>query len=226
MLIPICLFSQTQKIEINTNNEFSQIYINNKFIGEGAASIDLEPGTYYLEIIEGKRIYNPQRILDTIYVKANSRDIFEYNFDKKIMITTNPPDAEIIYDSTTIGRTPLAFIPKAREYKISKNGYTSKIFITDELKPATNFDLEYTGSPQSPKFIDTFWFKALFGSAITFGASAAYFKMKADDSYDKYLETKNRGHLDDTDRYDVFSAAAFALLQINFGVLIYLFVFD
>lgn len=225
-LIPLSLFSQTQKIEITTDVESSIIFINDNFLGNGRVETELKPGVYYLEIFESERIFNPQKITDTIIVSNGTPIILDYKFEDRITINSNPHDAFVSDDSSIIGRTPLAFIPRSKEYKIFKDGFDSKSLPVEELKPITNIDLKFTGVEPSAKFIETFWFKALFGSAVAFGASAAYFKMKADNSYDTYLETRDKRYLDDTDRYDEFSAAAFALLQINFGVLIYYFVFD
>lgn len=226
LLIPLSLFSQSKKIEIITNVESSLIFINENLIGNGRIETEIKPGEHCVEIFESDRIFNPQKITDNIFVNDDSPNVYEYNFNEKIILNSNPHDAFISDDSSIIGKTPLAFVPRSDEYKIFKNGYAPISMPVDELKPITNIELKFTGIEPSVKFIDTFWFKALYGSAVAFGASAAYFKMKADDSYDTYLETRDKGYLDDTDRYDVFSAAAFALLQINFGVLIYYFVFD
>ncbi len=226
LLLPLSIFSQTQNIEIITNVESSIIFINDNFMGNGRAETEAKPGIYYLEIFESNRIFNPQKISDTIIVSSETPIVLEYKFKDRITLNSKPHDAVVSDDYSIIGRTPLAFIPKSNEYKIFKDGFDSKSLPVEELKLITNIELKFTGIEPSANFIETFWFKALFGTAVTFGASAAYFKMKADDSYDTYLKTRDKQYLEDTDRYDVFSAAAFALLQINFGVLIYYFVFD
>lgn len=80
--------------------------------------------------------------------------------------------------------------------------------------------------PKEPNFIDTDLFLVLVGSAVAFGATAAYFKLESDILYEKYADTNNKSKLEKIDRYDLYSGLALGALEINFGFLIYKFLTD
>jgi len=79
---------------------------------------------------------------------------------------------------------------------------------------------------KEPNFIDSDLFLIVAGSAVAFGATAAYFKLESDASYDKYKLTNNKSHLTKTDRYDLYSGISLGLMEINFGYLVYKFLTD
>ncbi|MDZ7763308.1 MAG: hypothetical protein U5K00_02625 [Melioribacteraceae bacterium] len=125
-----------------------------------------------------------------------------------------------------LGYTPLKIKPVDRSLTLSKNGYAQKNILLETQKSKYHVDLEFTGIKKSIPFTQTTTFKILVGSAIVLGGTAAYFKLEADKKFDKYLETRHSKYLDDTDQFDLYSGLAFGALQINFGALLYFFLFD
>jgi hypothetical protein len=83
--------------------------------------------------------------------------------------------------------------------------------------------LNFSGNSSGSDFIESIWFKVLIGSAVALGTTAAYYKIKADNKYQEYEETGDQALLDQTEQFDIYSGAAFAALQLNFGILIYFF---
>ena len=86
--------------------------------------------------------------------------------------------------------------------------------------------VNYKPVPHTESFTNSTLFKVMVGTVTVLGATAAYFKLKADNRYDDYLLTKDKSTLDEVDRLDVYSGVAFGLLQINFGYLVYRFITD
>ena len=84
--------------------------------------------------------------------------------------------------------------------------------------------IKYLG--QKKNFIDSELFYIVVGSAVIFGAAAAYFKLESDDYYDKYLVTNDNAFKKKTDRYDLYSGIALGVMEINVGILIYKFLTD
>jgi hypothetical protein len=106
---------------------------------------------------------------------------------------------------------------------LERKDYASKKISLLSKPIQQNIELEYLGSGKKKPFIKSALFKVLVGSALALGATAAYLKLEADKKFDKYIETRNRNYLDETDRFDIYSGIAFAALQINFGALLYFF---
>jgi len=95
-----------------------------------------------------------------------------------------------------------------------------------ELNPIVNRSSIVKFRTIEPSFIDSDLFLILVGTAVTFGATAAYFKLESDVAYDKYLESDKKSYRNKTDRYDLYSGIALGALEINFGFLIYKFLTD
>jgi hypothetical protein len=86
--------------------------------------------------------------------------------------------------------------------------------------------MEYIGGARKKSFISKPAFKYLIGGIAVLGAVAAYFKVEADNNYDKYLDTRDKKYLDKTDSYDLISGISFGALQINLGFLAYMLLSD
>ena len=81
------------------------------------------------------------------------------------------------------------------------------------------------GKEKEEEFVDSPWFKVLIGSAVALGVTSAYLKIQADQTYDQYLQERDKELLKKTERLDTASGITFGLLQVNFGILIYNFIF-
>ncbi len=103
---------------------------------------------------------------------------------------------------------------------------TKRQWIPSSLNGTANKTLMLNLKKKEPNFIDSDLFLIVVGSAVAFGATAAYLKFEADDSYDKYKLTNDNKYKDRTDRYDLYSGIALGVMEINFGFLIYKFLTD
>jgi hypothetical protein len=222
------LYAQNYRtIYISTNKSESSIYINGQFIGKGEVKNEILTDKIVLRIVEDEKIWGAREIIDSIYLSPNDSVVSKsYFFEDRILVTSSPDDAIVYSDDAVIGYTPLSLLPDAYNLSLKKKYFKHFILKLDETKFNTNVELEFIGEIENEKFINTNWFKVLMGSAVALGATAAYFKLKADKNYDKYQETKDKMYLDKTNRQDIYSGIALGLLQINFGVLVYYFVFD
>ena len=112
----------------------------------------------------------------------------------------------------------------------NNNNYHTSINMTNlkfiNNKDSSNIKFDFTNENEEEHFYDKSIFKILLGSFIAFGATTAYFKIKADKRFNDYKKTNNSSLLDDTNKYDAISGISFALMQINLGVLVYYFLRD
>ena len=119
-----------------------------------------------------------------------------------------------------------SYIPQPKtltEMKLNRNW-------SNNLKPPKSLTINKSAliefKDKEQNFIDSDMFLIVVGSAVLFGATAAYFKLESDVAYDKYLVTSNKKYKDKTDQYDLYSGIALGALEINFGILIYKFLTD
>lgn len=103
---------------------------------------------------------------------------------------------------------------------------TKRKWIPSSLNRTTNKTSIINLKKKEPNFIDSDLFLIVVGSAVAFGATAAYLKFEADDSYDKYKLTNDKKYKNRTDSYDLYSGIALGAMEINFGYLIYKFLTD
>ncbi len=222
-------FSQNCKaaISIKTDNDSSLIFINDAFIGKGNASLEAPKGDYYIKVTESIMKWNAKIFYDTIQVKNCENINLQYSFNNSIYLQTDPADVYVYHDSDLVGHTPMRLNIKNENLLLKKDGYEDKYVTEEQLtndKRISLVKLYNNGSHES--FFDGTEFKLLVGSLIILGGTTAYFKLKADDKFDEYQYTGNGDYLNQTRKYDLISGISFGLVQINFGILMYHFLFD
>lgn len=227
LLLSIFTCIHSQNLLISTNSEDAMIYINDEFIGNESVNLQLDSGEYNLFVVERNRGWDTKRYADTVKIDEDGDEIvFNYTFEKRIHINTIPQNASIMYHDSLLGYTPLEIDLHYSELLVHKNDYSSRKILLADFNPAETIKLNFEGQNREKHFVDTPWFGILIGSAVILGATAAYFKIEADQKYDEYNLTRNKELLDEINRLDLYSGISFAMLQINFGYLIYEFIFD
>ena len=229
LLFPFLLKAQHCQCIINivTDDSASFIFVNDNFIGRGEVQMNVDKGIYPVAIRESLVKWNCYEVLDTIDVDScNHNYKFEYSVAKKIFVDSRPQDAAIIQDDSILGYTPQFVEINPKEQVELKKGTALDMFNYKSLFINKYQKIDFKPLPEMPNFTESVLFKILLGSATVFGATAAYFKLKADKKYDEYVATQNRSTFDTVNRYDIYSGIALGLLQINVGYLIYRFLTD
>ncbi len=131
-----------------------------------------------------------------------------------------------------LGNTPLVYstkTPLLNALLLVRSGYANA-----EIQPGINVinrhsvaltlldrdvpdDLAVEWAPRSSKNKWITWAAA--GLAVAGGAVAVNFKFKADEEYDRYLETGEPAIKEQVDRYDTYSYVALGAMQVGIGVL-------
>jgi hypothetical protein len=215
------------KVTIKTDVEKVNLFINNTIEGEGNTFILLlEPGSYKIRIIEDNKKWNARIIEDTLEI-FNCNDIsFNYNLKNKILLDTNPQNVYVIEADSLIGFTPLLLAIDFETLKLQKPEYADKIVSKQEIATGVKPELQFIGHVNGESFYESTLFKVLVGTAIALGATTAYYKLEADKKFDEYQLAGDPALLDQTDKYDLISGITFVALQIDFGLILYLFLTD
>ena len=221
-------FSQNckAKVSIKTDVEDAKLFLDDIYIGDGNDFItELDSGKHIIHI-ENLWMWNSKSIIDTINIYDCNDVNLNYSFNDKKILDTDPQDAYVFKRDSLIGFTPLLLKQGQGEYLLQKPDYSDKKIYFEEISSVEKPKLEYVGVEKSESFYNTALFKVLVGTALALGATTAYYKLEADNKFDEYQITGNPDLLDQTDRYDIISGVTFAALQINFGLILYLFLSD
>ena len=215
------------KLKIISDLDEVSIYINNKYAGSKADfEIDVKLGIYNVKVIENSNKWNAKSFSDTIEVTDCSEFILNYYFNDEILLDTDPQNVYVFSNDSLLGYTPLYINQNFNSLLLEKPDYLSKKITIDEINLNEKIKLDFNGEETDGSFYGTTVFKVLVGTAIALGAATAYFKLEADDRFEEYKITGDPELLNQTDRLDLISGISFVALQINFGLIIYLFLSD
>jgi hypothetical protein len=223
------IFSQqcTAELTVTSNNSKAVIYINNAIVGWGSIKKEILPGNYMLRVVKDTMLWGSESFTDSFIVKdCSDNKTFSYNFNGGVYIQSDPADSYVFSNDSLIGHTPLKLSTVHSTLRLSKPGYEDKLIDYSSLKDNNIVHLQQSGDKPEPLFIQRDLFKILVGSAVVLGGITAYFKLKADNHFDDYQFSGSQNDLDKTRQYDLISGITFGALQVNFGVLIYYFLFE
>lgn len=220
--------NSSTNVKIKTNPEGYHIFVSGEYAGKSNLSMNLEAGKYVIKIADSKFGWNSTEITDTVTIKSGQPELsLEYSLEKNILIRTIPQDTYVYQSDSLIAHTPTSLPKSLGELKLWKPKYEPKFINTGNFTQSPVIELNFLGKQENEeKFVDSPWFIVVLSSAALFGATAAYFKIQADQKYDDYLISRDADLLDEVDKYDLYSGIAFGILQVNFGILIYNFLFE
>lgn len=212
---------------IDTDIDKAMLYLNDIYYGEGNHfNLNLEPGTYKIFVTEETKKWNAERLSDTLIITDCSDVYRKYQLKNNILLDTRPQNVYVFESDSLIGFTPLLIKNNFENLLLQKPNYSHREISRYELSAGYKPELQFIGEEKSVSFYESFLFKALVGTAITLGATTAYYKLEADKKFDEYQKTNDPAALDQTDKYDLISGITFVAMQINFGLILYFFLSD
>jgi hypothetical protein len=217
----------TADVFIQTDVDSANLFVNNYFESQGKNfSLKLVPGTYTITIIDDYKKWNTSRIDDTLRINECKNILVKYILRKKILIDSDPQNAYVKESDTLIGFTPFLIEDNFKSLIVQKPGYSDKIVTAHGISTYIKPVLEFTGEIKGESFYESTIFKVLAGTLIVLGATTAYYKLEADKIFNDYQFSGDQTLLDQTEKYDRISAVTFVAMQINFGLILYLFLSD
>ena len=228
-LFPIALSAQDckAKIIIQTDVENAKLFVNDNFESEGNNfEFELERGTYKISIVEDYKKWNAGRIEDTLTVIDCNDLTFNYFLNNKLLLDSDPQNVYVRESDSLIGFTPMLLENNIQTIQLQKPGYEDKVISQQDIAAGVKPELQFIGRVKDESFYESTLFKLLVGTAIALGATTAYYKLEADKNFDEYQITGDQALLEQTDKYDLISGITFVALQIDFGLILYLFLTD
>ncbi|MCW8811296.1 MAG: hypothetical protein OQJ93_02880 [Ignavibacteriaceae bacterium] len=223
------LFGQDCKatVSIKTDVDKAKLFVDDVYAGMGNNFITkLDSGRHVIYITENFWKWKSKSISDTINIFNCSDIILNYSLNGQKILNTEPQDVYVFKGDSLIGFTPLLLDLQKGKYTLEKPDYTQKTINFQEIVSGEKPELQFVGQEKGKSFYETTLFKVLVGTALALGATTAYYKLEADKKFDEYQITGNPELLDQTNRYDLISGVTFVAMQINFGLILYLFLSD
>ncbi len=245
LMLPIFLFTtlllgqQKGTVTIVSKPEKCWVRIDSVLVGKTPIQqFSLAPGEHTIQVFPNNNgIWNVQERIFHLTIKAHHDTTIDALFSRPVYINSVPFGANLLYDSTNIGRTPL-YIPfeenKGKQFELVKTGYkpyfftldtTHSIFARLEPEEATT----KVSKPQLLGFIPKRRLKSKFTLlALTVAAHWAsfYFKNQADENFDRYNRTTNPKLMDRywnrTRKFDRLSAISLGVSYASLAGLAYM----
>lgn len=217
----------TANVVIHTNLESAELFLNDstKQVGKDF-DLNLSPGTHIITLSANSREWNSQIIIDTLRIVDCSDLIYDYDFTTRLLFDSNPQNVYVLQSDTLIGFTPLWLEDDSQSLLLKKPDYSDLIVSQNELKSSIKPELSFIGEYKSESFYESSLCKVLTGTLIALGATTAYYKLEADKTFDEYQITDDPALQEQTEKYDTISGVTFVAMQINFGLILYLFLTD
>ena len=209
-------------LSITTDQNDLLIFIDDVYLGNGNVEIELDKGEYKIIIKEPGLYWDAFSIEENISIKdCEQNHSYKYSLENMLLIESNPFDAKVYNENNFLGNTPLFISRDIENIRLDKERYNSQTINVSGIASMKPIKLNFNGEAKTKSFTETPFFEILIGTAVGLGALSAYYKIQADQSFDKYEESKKQKYLDETNRFDNSSAIAFGVLQINIAALIY-----
>ena len=214
-------------LTIISDIENVNIFIDDSLAGMGKnIDVTLSKGWHKIVALENSDRWGSKTFTDSLNITDCNDIVLQYNFNKVVLLNSEPQDVYVFSNDTLIGYTPLLIPMELNNLRLEKNGFESKVISYSDFGINDPVKLNFIGEYDDGNFFDKTLFKVLIGTMVALGTTTAYLKLKADDKFAEYKITGDEALLDQTNRLDTISAVTFVALQINFGYIIYRFLVD
>ena len=223
------VFPQDCEVHLTIISDIENVYIfiDDSLAGTGKnIDVTLSKGWHKIVALENSDRWGSKTFTDSLNITDCNDIVLQYNFNKVVLLNSEPQDVYVFSNDTLIGYTPLLIPMELNNIRLEKNDFESKIISYSDFGINKPVKLNYTGEYDDGNFFDKTLFKILIGTMVGLGVTTAYLKLEADDKFTEYKLTGDPALLDQTNRLDTLSAVTFVALQINFGAIIYLFLVD
>jgi len=220
------LFPQDCKsrLIIETDIEPVNIFINDSLVSvSNKFDSEFDDGWYNILVVKNSNNWDKAFFKDSVFLSGCVTKNINFETEQKVYLNTSPQDAYVLSGDSILGCTPLFISRDDKILTVSKPGYSVESIIPDDLARQNIITLKSLQLPKEESFFYSSTFHILAATAVALGAVSAYYKLKADNTYDKYQSNGDPDLLDETNKYDVVSGITFTALQINFGYILYRF---
>ncbi|MEM6785110.1 MAG: hypothetical protein AAF624_15425 [Bacteroidota bacterium] len=240
LLVPTAWSQERGYVRVETNAPDATLYVNGEPSVITGGVLALPPGTVAMLLLAGEAdTWDARRATATVGVVPGDTVEVALRVPVRYRITSVPYGAVVVHEAPdgtrhALGTTPLTLdktTPLAGVLHVEKDGYAAQELVpgatvTNEqsvllrpLRAEDGAEVIGLGEAQSSRWIDI----AAGTLALVGGATAVYFKLRADDVDDRYRDPSSpeRGDpalRDEAQRLDTYAAVGLGAMQVGLGV--------
>ncbi|MBI4547444.1 MAG: PEGA domain-containing protein [Ignavibacteriae bacterium] len=222
-------------LTVQSNIVGTQVYADSVLLGfTPLDTVQLESGVHVFRFLHPDgRSWLHSAIVETLTLYFSQHLHHRVTFPNVYHISSEPYGATVFVEDSVIGQTPLRLplTSMADTLRVTKDGFREELL---QITPAMNqihvpltslhggpllstspYLSAKTSNNNLPLFITT-------GTTVLAGATAAYFKIKADKYYNDYRTFGDQHHLQKVREYDRISGISLAATELSFLLLTYL----
>ncbi len=170
---------------------------------------------------------------ESVQVGPGEAVSLSFDFGTTLNLVTVPSGVNVAYEGRPLGTTPLFYkssVPLSKTLLLRKDGFRNQelhagsirgiitMSVADASVAASDMAIASSIEESVPPWAEY----ASAAGIVVSGVAAAYFKHQANVHFDRYRFTGSTAALDETKRYDGYSAVSLVATQISFAVLTYL----
>jgi hypothetical protein len=224
---------QTAYFAVTSSPDSAWVFLEATLVGRTPCIIRVTP-PWCREV----RVFHPDfanwltdAVEDTLTFEAGDTLARNYILGAWTMVVSSPSGGEVSLGDSLLGTTPLILpegsVALQAQLTVHKPGYEPAVACVAQARQGIlSLPLVAQGEQgrTHPSLIvaprSSLRLYLSGAGAILAGATAAYFKVKADDRNDSFLTTGDPALARERNHYDTASAVAFAVTQVSFGLFI------
>lgn len=224
--------STTASLTIETDPIGGIAYLNGDSLGTTPLTVSkIHPGRHALRLVppDGTS-WLSDPLNDTITIQPSGTLTLRYAFTRRLLILSSPSEAEVLVRDSLLGTTPLVLTGSLRSVVVRKPGYAdttldlssaARGIVVASLKQVWKGGAEESLFKGEEKHSSSLRLYLTGATTILAGAASAYFKVRADNTYSQYIETRDASRLAEVNRLDTAAAVALVAAQVSFGLFTY-----
>ncbi|MEX2116408.1 MAG: PEGA domain-containing protein [Bacteroidota bacterium] len=242
MSVPAALLAQIPEssdssahLTIISDPAGAEVILDSSLVGQTPIhDLAVFPGLHQLSVASPSfRDWNAIFRNEMIQIGSGETMSLSYEFGTTLNLVTMPSGVNVLYDGRLIGTTPLFYrssVPLSNMLVLRKDGFriqevhpgSIRGIVTMSVVDASVAESEMAIAPSIEKSLPRWAEYTSAAGIVVSGVAAAYFKHRANAHFNTYRLSGSAAALDDTRRFDGYSAVSLVVTQISFGVLAYL----
>jgi len=225
-------------LTLRTGTDTAWVFIDSAPAGRTPLTVDtLRAGRHLVRLVQADvRSWLTGSIDDTLLLAPGESRTFQYTFERRVTVVTDPSGALVYVGDSVAGTTPLVLVsgaaPLPSSVTLERRGYERKTILlptgNSEVARAELRKIWQSEPSESPLMTesgssDRTGYKLYVAGGVTIvaGIATAYFKIKADEKNALFQFTGDRAFQIETHRLDTSAALALAATQMGFALFTY-----